>query len=92
MNLKKRLLAMAASIAIVIGLLPMTTLAADTERSGSGTEEDPYVYKVWNASNLSEAVAAINADSGDSTYYTISLQDDIECNGLSFSKAIPHKC
>ena len=86
MNLKKRLLAMAASIAIVIGLLPMTTLAADTERSGSGTEEDPYVYKVWNASNLSEAVAAINADSGDSAYYTISLQDDIECNGLSFSK------
>ena len=54
--------------------------------TGGGKEDDPYVYEVSTASELSEAVTAINADTSDSAYYTISLQEDIACSGLSFSK------
>ena len=53
--------------------------------TGSGKEDDPYVYEVSEAPELSDAVAAINAGPSDS-HYTISLQDDIACRGLSFSK------
>lgn len=70
---------------MAVGLLPTMVFASGV--TGSGKEEDPYVYEVSKASELSDAVAAINADPSDSAhYYTISLKNDIECGSLSFSK------
>ena len=69
---------------IVIGILSTATLAAD--RTGSGTEDDPYVYTVSTAKDLTEAVGAINADDSGNTHYIISLQDNITYpSGMSFS-------
>lgn len=81
---KQILLRVLLCLTMAVGLLPTMVFASGV--TGSGKEEDPYVYEVSKASELSDAVAAINADPSDSAhYYTISLQKDIECNGLSFS-------
>lgn len=71
-------------LTMAVGLLPTMVFASGV--TGSGKEDDPYVYEVSTASELSETVTAINADTSDSAYYTISLQEDIACSGLSFSK------
>ena len=80
---KQILLRVLLCLTMAVGLLPTMVFASGV--TGSGKEEDPYVYEVSTASELSEAVTKINADTSDSAYYTISLQKDIECNGLSFS-------
>ena len=81
---KQILLRVLLCLTMAVGLLPTMVFASGV--TGSGKEEDPYVYEVSTASELSEAVTAINADTSDSAYYTISLQEDIACSGLSFSK------
>lgn len=82
---KQILLRVLLCLTMAVGLLPTMVFASGV--TGSGKEEDPYVYDVSTASELSEAVTAINADLSDSAhYYTISLQKDIECGSLSFSK------
>ena len=69
---------------MAVGLLPTMVFASGV--TGSGKEDDPYVYEVSIASELSDAVTAINADPSDSAHYTISLQKDIACSGLRFSR------
>lgn len=82
---KQILLRVLLCLTMAVGLLPTMVFASGV--TGSGKEEDPYVYEVSKASELSDAVAAINADPSDSAhYYTISLKNDIECGSLSFSK------
>ncbi len=81
---KQILLRVLLCLTMAVGLLPTMVFASDV--TGSGKEGDPYVYEVSTASELSKAVTAINADPSDSAYYTISLQEDIACSGLSFSK------
>ncbi len=82
---KQILLRVLLCLTMAVGLLPTMVFASGV--TGSGKEEDPYVYEVSTASELSEAVTAINADPSDSAhYYTISLKNDIECGSLSFSK------
>lgn len=81
---KQILLRVLLCLTMAVGLLPTMVFASGV--TGSGKEDDPYVYEVSTASELSEAVTAINADTSDSAYYTISLQEDIACSGLSFSK------
>ena len=80
---KQILLRVLLCLTMAVGLLPTMVFASDV--TGSGKEDDPYVYEVSEASELSDAVAAINAGPSDS-HYTISLQEDIACSGLSFSK------
>ena len=82
--MKKQLLSVLLCLAMALGLLPTMVFASGVP--GSGTKDDPYIYEVSTAPGLSAAVTAINEDLSDSAhYYTISLQKDIECNGLSFS-------
>ena len=50
--------------------------------SGTGTEEDPIVFTVSNTQEITDAVAEINENTGDFTYYTISMQDDISVPGM----------
>ena len=40
--MKKRLLSFLCTLALCLGLLPVTALAIDQAPSGSGTEESPY--------------------------------------------------
>lgn len=68
---------------MAVGLLPTMVFASGV--TGSGKEDGPYVYEVSKASELSDAVAAINAGPSDS-HYTISLKNDIACSGLKFSR------
>ena len=80
---KQILLRVLLCLTMAVGLLPTMVFASGV--TGSGKEGDPYVYEVSAAEELSDAVAAINADTSDS-HYTISLQNDIECGSLSFSR------
>ena len=81
---KQILLRVLLCLTMAVGLLPTMVFASGV--TGSGKEDDPYVYEVSIASELSDAVTAINADPSDSAHYTISLKNDIECGSLSFSK------
>ena len=81
--MKKQLLSVLLCLAMALGLLPTMVFASGV--TGSGKEDDPYVYEVSKASELSDAVAAINAGPSDS-HYTISLKNDIACSGLRFSR------
>ena len=79
----KRILSSLLCIMVVIGLLP--TMAFATDATGSGTENDPYVYAVSTAEELTAAVNAINADTDDTSYYTISLQDSFSFTGMTLN-------
>ena len=69
---KQILLRVLLCLTMAVGLLPTMVFASGV--TGSGKEEDPYVYEVSTASELSEAVTAINADPSDSAhYYTINI-------------------
>lgn len=81
---KQILLRVLLCLTMAVGLLPTMVFASGV--TGSGKEDDPYVYEVSTASKLSEAVTAINEDTSDSAHYTISLKNDIECGSLSFSR------
>ena len=82
--MKKQLLSVLLCLAMALGLLPTMVFASGV--TGSGKEDDPYVYEVSKAKELSDAVTAINEDPSDSAHYTISLKNDIACGSLSFSK------
>ena len=71
-------------LTLAVGLLPTMVFASGV--TGSVKEDDPYIYEVSTPSELSEAVTAINANTSDSAHYTISLQEDIACSGLRFSR------
>lgn len=69
---------------LVIALCMMSTAAWATDLTGSGTENDPYVYEVGTADALADAVKNINKQGAG--VYVISLTDDIDAaKGLSFS-------
>lgn len=57
---KQILLRVLLCLTMAVGLLPTMVFASGV--TGSGKEDDPYVYEVSTASELSEAVTAINAD------------------------------
>ena len=50
--------------------------------SGTGTEEDPIVFTVSNAQEITDAVAEINENTDNSMYYTISMLNDISFTGM----------
>ena len=81
---KQILLRVLLCLTLAVGLLPTMVFASGV--TGSGKEDAPYVYEVSTPSELSEAVTAINANTSDSAHYTISLQEDIACSGLRFSR------
>ena len=81
---KQILLRVLFCLTMAVGLLPTMVFASGV--TGSVKEDDPYVYEVSNASELSDAVTKINEDTSDSAHYTISLKDDIACSGLRFSR------
>lgn len=80
--MKRKLLRILLVLTMVAGLMPNAGLFsavsfAGVTSTGAGTEADPYVYEVSDASQLTEAVNAINADTGGTSFYKISLQNDI---------------
>ncbi|MDY6020442.1 MAG: hypothetical protein SPI70_03365, partial [Oscillospiraceae bacterium] len=80
----QQLLSSILTIALLLSLMPTIALAAGP--TGSGTESDPYVYEVATADDLSNAVAAINADTSGTGHYVINIQTNIDCGGtLSFT-------
>ena len=81
--MKKQLLSVLLCLTMALGLLPTMVFASGV--TDSGKEAAPHVYEVRNDTELLGAVAAINADTSNSAHYTISLQEDIACSGLSFS-------
>ena len=81
---KQILLRVLLCLTLAVGLLPTMVFASGV--TDSGKEADPHVYEVRNDTELLGAVAAINADTSNSARYTISLQEDIACSGLSFSR------
>lgn len=84
--MKKRLLSFLCTLALCLGLLPVTALAIDQAPSVSGTEESP--YQIGTADELRWLAEYVNGDDYDpkETFLYVELTADIDLNpGYTFA-------